>query len=67
MGEYEAAGDNKIKFNLIDSGGIQMTAIHSCTLSGNMLIIPGMAQLELEKVSSPTVMEILNAPSTPSF
>lgn len=66
MGEYEAAGDNKIKFNL-SSGGMQVTAIHSCTLSGNTLIIPGMAQLELEKVSSPTVMEILNAPSTPSF
>ena len=67
MGEYEAAGDNKIKFNLIDLGGIQMTAIHSCTLSGNMLIIPGMAQLELEKVSSPTVTEILNAPLASPF
>lgn len=60
MGEYEAAGDNKIKFNL-SSGGMQVTAIHSCTLSGNTLIIPCMAQLELEKVSSPTVAEILNA------
>ena len=66
MGEYEAAGDNKIKFNL-SSGGMQITAIHSCTLSGNTLIIPGMAQLELQKVSSPTVTEILNAPLASPF